>query len=149
MMINLPRLGARRRLSRAQRRGASAIEFALCLPVFCALIFGVIEYGWIFFQQANVIAAVREGARYSVTLDKNGTPAPDEAAIDRVKTTLKGVGYSDSMVAAATIGAVYTGASPEETITVSANVPYQAIIGIIPTPGTIHGEMTMILELQQ
>ena len=143
--MSLPRRFDRR----ARRRGASAIEFALCLPVFCALIFGIIEYGWIFFQQANVITAVREGARHGVTLDKNGSPTPDDAAVDRVKTTLRGAGYSDSMVDAATIGATYDGASPEETLTVSANVPYQPLIGIIPTPGTIHGEMTMILELQQ
>lgn len=130
------------------RRGASAIEFALCLPIFLAIVFSVIEYGWVFFQQANVIASVREGVRYAVTLPQNGSPSPDEAAIDRVRNTLLGVGYTSGQVSRATITATYNGSTPEETLTVAADVPYTSIIGLIPTPPTIHAEMTMILELQ-
>ena len=140
----------RRTSSRSLRRGASAIEFALCLPIFCAIVFGIIEYGWVFFQQANVIAAVREGARLGVTLPR--TSDPEGTAIAEVRNTLRGVGYTSAQVDAATVTATVTDSTangaPSDAMTVVARVPYQQIIGMIPVPPEIHAEMTMMMEFQ-
>lgn len=135
-------------LQRRGRRGASAIEFALCLPIFVAIAFSIIEYGWVFFQQANVIAAVREGVRFGVTLQQDGACVPTDVLVDRVRTTLSGVGYNPDQVARATISVTCTGSSPEELLTIGTDVPYTPLVGIIPTPDKIHGDMTMILEYQ-
>ncbi|MDT8434295.1 MAG: TadE/TadG family type IV pilus assembly protein [Anaerosomatales bacterium] len=43
--------------------GASALEFALIAPVLLALLFGMIEFGFVFHAQLSVTHAAREGAR--------------------------------------------------------------------------------------
>ena len=45
------------------RRGASAIEFAITLPVFLLFMFGTMDYGWYFFKWATVTHATQEGCR--------------------------------------------------------------------------------------
>lgn len=143
---------ARRTPSQRKRRGAAAIEFALLLPVFIAILFGIIEWSWFFFQQGNVIASVRDALRYAVTLPQTASPAPDQEAETRCATNLRGVGFSTSQVTDANITAVYTGSTPEETLTLRAEVPYRPIIGMnvfFPASiSTVSAEMTMLLELQ-
>jgi Flp pilus assembly protein TadG len=57
------RRAARRPLSRDPQRGAAAVEFALVLPLFMALLMGTIDYGYFFFSDQIVTNAAREGAR--------------------------------------------------------------------------------------
>lgn len=138
---------------RAHRRrsGASAIEFALSLPIFLSIVFSIIEYGWVFFQESNVIASVRQGVRYAVTLQREGSCIAANEATDRVRTTLLGVGYSSSQVASASITQSCQGTGTADdpyTLRVSADVPYTPIIGLVPVPEYIHADMTMMLEDQ-
>lgn len=135
-------------LPRPARRGATAIEFALLLPVFCAILFGVMEYAWVFYQQSNVVAATRDALRIAVTLPKSYSPTPSEAAFDEVRQNLTGFGYTPDQLDAATIDAEYAGSTPDETLTVTVSMPYQPIIGLVATPDTINCTMTMRLELQ-
>ena len=56
------------RLTRGNSRvrpdgGAAAVELALVLPVLLLLVFGIVQYGWYFFQAQETTFAVREGAR--------------------------------------------------------------------------------------
>ena len=44
-------------------RGASAVEFALVLPLLTVLVFGIIDFGYFFGQFNEVRHAAREGAR--------------------------------------------------------------------------------------
>lgn len=48
---------------RRDDRGVAAVEFALVLPVLMALLFGIIEFGFVFKDQLAVLQAAREGAR--------------------------------------------------------------------------------------
>ena len=48
---------------RRDEKGASAVEFALVLPVLFALLFGIIEFGAAFNAQISLTQAVREGVR--------------------------------------------------------------------------------------
>jgi Flp pilus assembly protein TadG len=47
-------------------RGASAVEFALIMPVLFLLIFGIIDYGLLFFDTIGLRQGTREGARQAV-----------------------------------------------------------------------------------
>ena len=132
----------------AHRRGATAIEFALLLPVFCAILFGVMEYAWVFYQQSNVVAATRDALRVAVTLPKTNDPEPAIAAFDEVRAKLTSFGYSPDQLDAATITPAYNGSTPDETLTVTVSMPYQPIIGLVATPTSINCNMTMRLELQ-
>ena len=51
---------------RDRERGAAVVEFAVVLPLFLVLVFGVMEAGWLFAQQIEVRNAAREGARLAV-----------------------------------------------------------------------------------
>lgn len=58
---------ARRRPGR--ERGAALVEFALiCIPLF-TLLFGIIEFGWAFFQLNDVRHGAREGVRMAAVAD--------------------------------------------------------------------------------
>lgn len=130
---------------RTSRKGGAAIEFALVLPVLLFLVFGIVEYGWIFFQQANVLSAAREGVRLGVTVAQTASPDPASTASTRAVAVLNQYGMDG---ATATITATNSGTSPQETLTVDVVVPYDPLIGFVPTPGNLHAQMTMLLELQ-
>jgi Flp pilus assembly protein TadG len=48
-------------------RGASAVEFALILPIFLLLIFGIVQYGTIFLVKNQMTQAASDAARSAVT----------------------------------------------------------------------------------
>lgn len=135
-------------LLRVARRGATALEFALLLPVFTAILFAVMEYGWIFYQQSNVVAATRDALRVAVTIPKSESPAPDAAADEQVRAKLTQFGYTSDQLDAATITVTYNGATPSETLTLEVTMPYEPIIGLVSVPNAISCSMTMRLELQ-
>lgn len=49
--------------ARDPERGASAVEFALVSVLLLTLLFGILQYGYFFFQQVSNAHAAREGAR--------------------------------------------------------------------------------------
>jgi hypothetical protein len=64
--------------SREGCRGATIVEFAMVLPVFVLLLFGIIEFGRYFFVQHTLQFATREGTRLALVggtlVDANGNP---------------------------------------------------------------------------
>jgi Flp pilus assembly protein TadG len=56
-------------MTRARRsRGVAAIEMGLILPLFCLLLFGLIDYGYWFMVDLATTNAVREGTRAATTI---------------------------------------------------------------------------------
>ena len=51
--------------------GASAVEFALVLPILLALLMGILEFGWAFNGFITVTGAAREGARIAAVDTSN------------------------------------------------------------------------------
>ncbi len=45
------------------RRAAAAVEMAIVTPLLLTLVFGIIEYGWVFTVRQALVQAAREGAR--------------------------------------------------------------------------------------
>lgn len=128
-----------------RQRGTSLVEMAIVLPLLLLVLFGMIEYGWIFLKSQQLTNAARHGARIAVTPD--ATTAQVQTAIDSLMADadLDGSGYSITI----TPGDVSTPAVGEP-IEVSISVPY-ANIGItnaplILVPNTIGGRITMAKE---
>lgn len=48
-----------------RRRGSTIVEFALVVPVFLALIIGIMEFGWLVKVNHTIANATREGARFA------------------------------------------------------------------------------------
>ena len=48
------------------QRGTSAVEFAIVLPLLMVFVFGIIEFGLVFYNKAMVTNASREAARAGI-----------------------------------------------------------------------------------
>lgn len=70
---------------RRGERGAAAVEFALILPIFLMLLFGIIDFGYMINRSSMINNAARDGVRVASV---NGTKAQVEAAAE---ATLNGV----------------------------------------------------------
>jgi hypothetical protein len=68
-------LGGDDRPARTSDTGASAVEFALILPLFVMLVFGTISAGFMFETWLSVTQAARETSRYAATY-----PIPETSA---------------------------------------------------------------------
>lgn len=55
----------------ADETGASAVEFAVLMPLLVLLVFGIIEFGLLFYNQQVITNASREGARAAIRGDCN------------------------------------------------------------------------------
>ncbi len=64
-LLRTKRTTKARRSASIYESGATAVEFALILPLLLVLIVGLIDFGRMGFVQVSVTAASREGARYS------------------------------------------------------------------------------------
>ena len=93
-------------------RGGAMIEFALVLPVFIILVFGIIEFSILFYNKAVITNASREGARYGI-IERVPTYATSSQIIAYTKERCE-----DQLI---TFGA--SAAEPVVTATPSANPP--------------------------
>lgn len=70
---------------RDARRGSSAVEAALVLLPFFALLYAIIDYSVVFFLQGTFKHAAREGVRFAITQRKLGEMTPSQS----VKATVQ------------------------------------------------------------
>jgi hypothetical protein len=71
--------GAELRKTINSTRGAAAVEFGILAPLLFVIIFGIIEFGAIFYNQAVITNASREAARFAAGFYTN----PENAAAAR------------------------------------------------------------------
>jgi hypothetical protein len=76
---------------RGNDRGAAAVEFALVLPLLVMLVFGIIQFGFVFNAYITVTQAAREGARMA-SVDKFDAAAVKAGTtpLDQSKVTVSG-----------------------------------------------------------
>jgi Flp pilus assembly protein TadG len=76
-----------RRLSRRDRKGAAAVEFALVVPLLLLLLWGIVDIGRAFYTLNNLASAVREGARTAAVMPTDPTGATNKTTIKTTVTT--------------------------------------------------------------
>lgn len=114
------RPGAASRRSRDER-GAGLVEFALLLPLFLSLAFGVLTGGTAYNRKLAITTAAREGARYGATLPSS-TPVGTLLAQVADVTESSGSGELDDGTAGRLICVAFvssTGAASKLTRTTS------------------------------
>jgi Flp pilus assembly protein TadG len=105
-----------------REEGAAAIEFALLLPLLMLILFGIIEFGLVLYNQEVITNASREGARYGIVI---GSPRPTTGQIQGVVNTyLTNAGLAGSATVSVT-GA--QGASGSD-LTVAVVYPYTFLV---------------------
>lgn len=105
-----------RRSTRA--RGAAVVEFAVVLPLLLTILFGIIEYGWVFMVRQTLQTAAREGARIAIL---QTSEEPYAAVLTRVAGVMEPTGLSTYTVTMTHATAV----DPVETVTVT--IPYNQV----------------------
>jgi len=129
------------------RRGNAAIEFALILPVFMALLIGTFEMSWMFFQRASVVAATREGCRAAAVI-----PDPDfqrTYAQNKIDDYLLNYGIDCSGSHSCDIPPpTISGVIPYETLRCEVSVEFQSLTGLIPVPPEMFAVNEVLRESQ-
>lgn len=67
--------------SRGRQAAQSTVEFAIVAPLFFILVFGIFDFGRLFFTQMTLQHALREGGRFAVT--GRTLPNPDGGQFSR------------------------------------------------------------------
>jgi Flp pilus assembly protein TadG len=68
------------------RKGQEVVEYALVLPIFLLLVFGIIDFGVTIFYYNAIANAAREGARTGVVIPFDSTG--DDAATNAITNTV-------------------------------------------------------------
>lgn len=127
------------------RRGLSMVEAALALPIFFALLFGMLEYSWAFLKSQQIHNAARHGARNGIVF--GATAAEVQAAVDQVMADsgLDSSGYTTTLIPPDP-GTLTSGQILE--VRVSVDYGNIELIGIplIPTPASLTGSTSMARE---
>jgi len=115
-----------------RQEGASAVEFAIILPLLLILVFGIIEFSILFYDKAMLTNASREGAREGIVYrydPDGGLNHPDDAEI--VATVAQYVqNHLISFVASDVVTTTITrpGDSPGDPLTVTVNYDYNFLV---------------------
>jgi Flp pilus assembly protein TadG len=64
---------------RRERSGAAAVEFAIVLPIFLMILFGIIQFGSLMFLHGNMLNAARDTVRRMSVGELDATTAPAHA----------------------------------------------------------------------
>ena len=120
--------------TRRSESGASAVEFALLLPVLMMILFGIIEFGLALYRQAILTNASREGARLGIV---QSIPAITNGQIDAViDTYLTSAGIPPGNVTRTIVAGGVTGTPVQVTLTLPYT--YAVLPGLTSIAPTIN-----------
>lgn len=116
-----------------RRRAGAIVEFAVVLPLLLTILFGIIEYGYVFMIRQTLQHAAREGCRLAVLQTSVSPYSNVSTRVDDVMTAAHVSGYTTNMSHASV-------ADPTETVSVS--IPYSTISLVGGFFGTVSYDLT-------
>lgn len=125
------------------RRGSNAVEFAMLFPILFAAFTWVLDVGWYITVHQGVASAVREGARAGSV-----TPFDEDPAAAAATRTLEAMGSAGVGDAPLELDAVLIGDTPRVLVRVTADVDYEPLFGLTPSPSAMRYELSFRLEDQ-
>ena len=129
-------IASRVRHGKWARRAGAVVEMAIVAPLLLGLIFGSIEYGWVFLLQSSLTSSAREACRVGIL-----PGATDTDIQNRFAETVSGTGLTSSSYTLAIERS--TNAQNVTTVKVTARVPWAKASlvggGILPDPKAMVG----------
>ena len=126
------RLSRRLAALERDRRGATAVETALVLPLLLSMFFGIVEVGHLVWTVTALNLAVEDAARCA-SVSNASSPA-----ITPCDTSVHTQNYAAGRTWGMTIPAsTFTLSTPSCGYLISASYPYQPIVGYIPMSFTV------------
>lgn len=134
-----PAQNARRRRG---EEGQALVEFALVLPVLCLLLFGIIQFGMLFYTYIDLTSATRDGAREVAVARSSGL---DESGVKAlVAASFTG---DDAGITTVTAAPGSPWQTPGQDVTVRVTHPYKLdIMGLVLWDGPMTAESTSRIE---
>lgn len=115
------------------------VEFVIVLPILCALLFGIVQFGIAFNNYLTLTDSVRAGARRAAVSREASDPIG--AAVAQVRSSASDLNQSDLTVN------VTSSWTPGGDVTVTAKYPYSInIMGIVVNSGELSSSTTERVE---
>lgn len=126
-------------------RGAAIIEFALVLPLFLVLLFGLVEFSLVLYYKGLITHASREGAR------RGAVYAMPRLTGFQIQTWVQDYLTDVGVTAPVTVTVTGAGGSTGNPLTVKVDLTYQYVvlpnlIGMLGPSLTLTAETVMRLE---
>jgi Flp pilus assembly protein TadG len=119
------------RIRTCKEDGAAAVEFAVVLPALLLIVFGIIEFGFIFNTQISLTQAAREGVRVEALGTGDASQTTQDAFLGAGGGTLN-----------VTVQSCPTPSNPSARARVRAQLPYEPMLLPVGTIG-LAGEAVM------
>lgn len=139
------------RLPAGSRRGASAVEMAIILPLLVLFVFGTIEFGVFLYNQQVLTNASREGARAGIV--QRSPRAPDSEIQTVVSNYASGrlITFGSEGTTTPTTTVTRSGSSFGDDLTVTVDYMYSffVVANLIPgfaNPRQMTAQTTMKME---
>lgn len=113
--------------------GQAMVEFALILPIFLLILCGIIDFGWLFYNQLSLNNACREGARYAVVHTADN--ADTGAIINHIENTTTTVFANDGIEIDISYSSPSDPTAGDITVSMEADISF-----FTPVLSTILGE---------
>lgn len=149
------------RFFRRNRRGANALEFALTLPIFITITFGMMEFGYFFSRKALVNSIIGKACREAAIVDTRAPPPTvscggggddcvEQMALDTMNNLMANAGMGCSSCTANVVGSA-SNVPPDKRVTCRIDTPHQDITGFYTAffPTNLEAETTVRLEWQR
>lgn len=127
-----------------RKRAAAVVEFAVVLPLLLTILFGIIEFGWVFMVRQTLQTAAREGCRVAV-LPSSVAPYTNVTTI--IDSMMASTGLTPSQYSVVMTHAA-PGVSDIETVEISVPRSDISLVGSFfgATSGTVYGTCAMRKE---
>ncbi len=126
-----------------RHRAQSLVEFAIVVPIFLTVLFGIIEFGWAIYSYNTIQHAAKEGVRRAIVL---GRPASNYTGDNGTQT---GTSLANKSCNGQTIiGSVVcnTGLVPLSKLTVDVNVPNPGLFNGGASNVTIGTQVSVVVK---
>lgn len=122
----------------------ATVEFALIFPLVLMVTFAMMEYGWMFLKQEQLVNVAQQATRIAAGPDAANSDVTNQISTMMTSYGMGSSGYSYSPSPMNVV--VATGTS----ITVQVSVPYKNIqvtgVSLFPVPTTLSASITMLKE---
>jgi len=117
-------------------RGQAVTEIAMFLPILCALLLAIIQFGLMIWSDMELASATRDGARHAVVARVE--PNPTAAVTQTVRNSLENLDGDDVAIT------VSGGWDRDDQVTVTATTPYTLnIVGFQIWSGSLRSASTV------
>jgi len=118
------------RRKRENDRGANLVEFALLAPFLLLILFGLIEFAWLFSQNLDVRHGAREGARLVAVNHPYGPDSPTLSPSAQTDAIVAEICDRMDVASGATITLTSTGGVGEDA-TAGVEAPANTLTGLL------------------